>query len=152
MASPRTIDYRTCWTVSGVKSAEKFFRAIPMLVPEATYMFLEGSPATDIVAIFSPFMTHKDYGAPVGTLWSWPRDQRFSLATSLELYGSLSEAARHHAGPEICSHVHFYRDGEPLLHWFDAFNDPIIVSKAVSPEQLERFCIETGGVLSDGAV
>lgn len=123
-----------------------------MLVPEATHMFLEGSSAADIVALLSPFSTHADYGAPVGTLWSWPRDERFSITVSPALFASLSEAAAHHAEQEICSHVHFYRDGEPLLHWFDAFSDPIMVSKAVPRDRLERFCTETGGVLSDGAV
>ena len=152
MGSPRTINYPNCWTVSGVRSAEKFFRAIPTLVPEATHMFLEGSPATDIVALLSPFSTHADYGAPVGTLWAWPREQRFSVTTRPALYGSLAEAALHHAEQEICSHIHFYRDGEPLLHWFDAFADPIMVSKSVPRARLERFCIETGGALSDGAV
>jgi hypothetical protein len=97
MAKPRTIDHRNCWTVSGVRSAEKFFRAIPTLVPEATDMFLEGSSATEIVALLAPFSTHADYGAPVGTLWSWPREQRFSVKASPALLASLSEAADHHA-------------------------------------------------------
>jgi hypothetical protein len=123
-----------------------------MLVPEATHLFLEGSSAAEIVALLSPFSTHGDYGAPVGTLWSWPRDQRFSVTASPALFASLSEAAVRHAEPEICSHLHFYREGEPLLHWFDAFDDPILVSKAISRERLDRFCIETGGVLSDAAV
>ena len=151
MATPRTIDHRNCWTVSGVRSAEKFFRAITVLVPDATHMFLEGSSAEDIVALLSPFRTITDYSAPVGTLWSWPRDQRFSVTASPVLLASLSEAAAHHAEQEICSHLHFYRDGEPLLHWFDAFDDPIMVSKAVPRERLERFCVEVGGVLSDAA-
>ena len=150
--APRRIDHRNCWTVSGVRSAEKFFRAVAMLVPEATHMFLEGSPATDVVALLSPYRIHADYGAPVGTLWSWPREQRFSVTASPALLASLSEAAVHHAEQEICSHLHLYRDGEPLLHWFDAFADPIMVSKSVPRERLERFCIETGGALSDGAV
>ena len=152
MPTPRTIDHRNCWTVSGVRNAEKFFRAIPMLIPEATHMFLEGSAAPEIVALLSPFSTHSDYGAPAGTLWSWPREQRFSVAASPELFASLSEAAAHLAEPEICSHLHFYRDDEPLVHWFDAFDDPIMVSKAVSRERLDQFCIETGGVLSEGAL
>ena len=151
MATPRTIDYGNCWTVSGVRDAEKFFRAIPLLIPEATHMFLEGSSAADIIALLAPFSTHEDYGAPVGTLWSWPREERFSVTASPVLLASLSEAAAHHAEPEICSHLHFYRDDEPLLHWFDAFVDPIIVSKAPSRERLERFCVETGGRLADGA-
>ena len=151
MARPGYLHDADCWIVSGVRDAEKFFRAIPMLVPEATHMFLEGSSAAEIVALLSPFSTHSDYGAPVGTLWSWPRDHRYSVKPSPELLVSLSEAATHLAEPEICSHVHFYRDGEPLLQWFDAFVDPIMVSKAVSRERVEQFCIETGGVLSDGA-
>ena len=123
-----------------------------MLVPDATHMFLEGSPAEDVVALLSPFRTHGDYGAPVGTLWSWPRDERFNVTTSAALFAGLSEAAGHHAEQEICSHLHFYRDGEPLLHWFDAFADPIIVSKAIPRDRLEVFCTETAGVLSDVAL
>lgn len=152
MAMPRAINHRNCWTVSGVRSAEKFFRAIPMLVPEATHIFLEGSSTTEIVALLSPFSMDAEHGAPVGTLWSSPRERRFSVTASTALFASLSEAAAHHAEPEICSHLHFYRDGEPLLHWFDAFADPIMASKTVSRERLERFCIETSGVLSDAAV
>ena len=135
-----------------MRNAERFFRAIPMLVPEATHMFLEGTPAKDIAAVLSPFSTDVDYGAPVGTLWSWPRDQRISVTASSALFANLSEAAVAHAEQEICSHLHFYRDGEPLLHWFDAFADPIIVSKAIPRDRLEVFCTETAGVLSDVAL
>lgn len=78
--------------------------------------------------------------------------QRFSVTASPALFACLSEAAAHHAEPEICSHLHFYRESEPLVHWFDAFDDPLIVSKEVSRDRLERFCAEVGGVLSDAAV
>jgi hypothetical protein len=64
----------------------------------------------------------------------------------------LSEAAARHVEPEICSHLHFYRDTEPLVHWFDAFDDPMLVSKAIPRETVERFSTEVGGVLSDTAV
>jgi len=151
MSTPYKLDETNSWTVSGVRSAERFFGAISMLVPDATHMFLEGSAAPDIVALLAPFSTNADYGAPVGTLWSWPRDQRFSVSASPVMLARLSEAAARHAEPEICSHVHFYRDGEPLVHWFDAFIDPLLVSKAVSRDRLERFCAEVDGVLSNAA-
>jgi hypothetical protein len=32
-----------CWKVSGVRTAEEFFRAVPFLLPDATHMFLEGN-------------------------------------------------------------------------------------------------------------
>ena len=70
-------------------------------------------------------------------------------ASSPSLFAALSDVATRHVEPEICSHLHFYRDAEPLVHWFDAFDDPILVSKAIPRETVERFCREAGGVLSD---
>ncbi len=141
-----------CWKVSGVRTAEKFFRAVSLLLPDATHMFLEGSPDPDIEALLAAAADQADYAAPVGTLWSWPqKNQRFSVRVSSDLFARLSEAASHHVEPEICSHVHFYRGQEALLQWFDAFSDPLLVSKSVAWERVERFASAVGGALSDGA-
>jgi hypothetical protein len=152
MISPAMLDESNCWRVSGVSAAEKFFRAVSLLVPDATHMFLEGSPDPDIEALLADAADEADYAAPVGTIWSWPRkDQRFSVRASSELFLRLSEAASHHAEPEICSHIHFYRDQEPLVQWFDAFSDPLLVSKAVARDRVERFASAVGGALSGDA-
>jgi hypothetical protein len=90
--------------------AEEFFRAVVLLVPDATHMFLEGSPDPNIEALLVDAADDADYAAPVGTIWSWPqKNQRVSVRASSELFVRLSEAASGHAEPEICSHVHFYR-------------------------------------------
>ncbi len=149
--SPRRLDHATCWYVSGVRSGSAFFRAIPTLIQDATHVFLEGSPAPDVVALVQPHVDETEYGAPEGTIWSWPqRNRRLSLRVSPKLFALLAEVAPHHAEPEICDHLHVYREDEPLLHWFDAFDDPIQVSKSIPRETVERFCTEVGGVLSDG--
>ena len=141
-----------CWRVSGLRDAEAFFRAIPQLLPEATRMFLEGSPAQDMLVLLATHTEQEEYGAPAVTLWSWPqRNQRFTLRVSSSLFAQLAEAAAHHAEPEICCHLHFYRDVEPLAHWFDAFDDPFLVSKAIPRERLEDFSRATGGELADSA-
>jgi hypothetical protein len=140
-----------CWRISGLKNAEAFFRAIPQLLPEATRMFLEGSPGPDIVALLENHAEQGEYRAPVGTLWSWPRNQRFTLKASLSLFAQLAEEAGHHAEPEVCSHLHFYRDGEPLAHWFDAFDDPFLVSKIIPRDRLEEFSRAAGGKLGNTA-
>jgi len=136
-----------CWQVSGVRDAAAFFRAVPQLLPEATRLYLEGSPAQDVVALLATHSDEGEYGAPVGTLWSWPRNQRHRLKVSAALFAQLAEAAAHHAEPEICSHLHLYRDDEPLAHWFDAFDDPFLVSKEIPRERLEEFARATGGAL-----
>ena len=139
-----------CWRVSGLKDPEAFFRAIPQLLPEATRMFLEGSPAPDIQDLLATHAEPGEYGAPVGTLWSWPqREQRFTVRASPALFSQLAEASAHHAEPEICSHLHFYRDVEPLAQWFDAFVDPFMVWKAIPRVRLVEFCRAAGGVLAD---
>ena len=153
MTSQAMLEESKCWKVSGVRTAEEFFRAVSLLLPDATHMFLEGSPDPDIEALLADAADEADYAAPVGTSWSWPqKNQRFSVRVSSELLARLSEAASHHAEPEICCHVHFYRGQEALVQWFDAFSDPLLVSKSVARERVERFASAVAGALSDGAV
>jgi hypothetical protein len=115
-------------------------------------MFLEGSPDPDIQALLADAADEADYAAPVGTIWSWPqKSQRFSVRASSDLFLRLSDLASQFAEPEICTHVHFYRDQEALVQWFDAFSDPVLVSKVVPRELVERFASAVGGSVSDGA-
>lgn len=110
--------------------AEEFFRAVALLVPDATHMFLEGSPDADIELLLMSEPDKADYVAPIGTVWSWPRtNRRFSVRASSQLFERLAEAAPHHAEPEVCDHVHFYRGKEALaqcsmpfraLSWFQS--------------------------------
>ena len=142
-----------CWRVSGVRTAEEFFRAAPLLVPDATHMFLEGSPDPDIEVLLTDAADEADYAAPVGTYWSWPRkSRRFSVRVSATLFVRLSELAAHHAEPEICDHLHFYQDRNALVQWFDAFSDALLVSKLVPRERVEHFASAVGGAVSDDAV
>src|SRR4029453_1561398 len=86
-----------CWKVSGLRDAAAFFRAIPQLLPEATRVFLEGSPAVEIRALLANHTDHGEYDAPTGTLWSWPqRNQRFTLRASSLLFAQLADASAHH--------------------------------------------------------
>jgi hypothetical protein len=140
-----------CWRIARLNNAAKFFRAASQLLAGATHVYLEGSPAPQIVALISRHIDPTPYRAPAGTFWSWPRgSQRFALKASPTMLDELADASTRHAEPEICSHLHFYRDAEPLAHWFDAFDDPLLVSKTIPRELVEHFCRETGGELCDG--
>jgi hypothetical protein len=146
------LDESQCWKVSGVRTARDFFRAVSLLVPDATHMFLEGSPDPDIEKVLADAADDTDYAAPVGTIWSWPRkNRRFSVRASPELFARLSEASSSHAEPEICDHVHFYRGEEALVQWFDAFSDTLLISKSLARERVERFASAVGGALTEGA-
>jgi hypothetical protein len=141
---------RECWSIARLNNAAAFFKAAPHLLAAATHVYLEGSPAPEIVALISRYEDPTPYRAPAGTFWSWPPSQRFALKASPAMLAEFADAATRHAEPEICCHLHFYRDAEPLAQWFDAFSDPLLVSKTISRELVEHFCRETGGELRDG--
>ncbi len=148
MTSDVMLDESACWRISGIRTAEEFFRAVSLLVPDATHMFLEGSPDSDIEALLANAADEADYAAPPGTMWSWPgKNRRFSVRASSQLFERLAEAASHHAEPEVCDHVHFYRGQEALVQWFDAFADPLLVSNSIPRERVERFAAAVGGIL-----
>jgi hypothetical protein len=152
LTSQGMLDESQCWKVSGVRTAEDFFRAASLLVPDATHMFLEGSPDPDIVTVLADAVDDTAYTAPVGTIWSWPgKNRRFSVRASPELFARLSDASSNLAEPEICDHVHFYRGEEVLVQWFDAFLEPLLISKSVARERVERFASAVGGALTKGA-
>ncbi len=69
VTSTLSLDDANCWCISGVRSAEKFFRAIPRLAAEVTHMFLEGAPTPDIVALISDHAEQSQYWGPGGTIW-----------------------------------------------------------------------------------
>ena len=150
MTEPRYLAEADCWLISGLTDAGAFFGAVIQLLPEATHVFLEGSPDADIVALLSKHAADVQYGAPIGTLWSWPRgNHRFAIRSSTALFDELSAAAAHHAEPEICSHLHFYRNTEPVAQWFDAFSDPMLVSKSIPRRRVEQFARTAGGAFTD---
>ena len=136
------------WSVRGIRTAAEFFRNVSLLVPDATHLFLEGSPDPDVAALLTAATAEMPYAAPAGTIWSWPRkNRRFSVRASAALFARLSDAALHHAEPEVCDHLHLYRGPEVLVQWFDAFLDPLLVSKAIERARVERFAAAVGGTL-----
>ena len=152
MGFPSPLYESNAWTVSGIRTADVFFRAVHALVPEATHMCLEGSPEPYVMAILAEAADGEAYEAPAGTIWSWPnRSRRISVRVSELRLLRLAEVASHHAEPEICDHVDSYRGPEPLLQWFDAFLDPLLVSRAVPRERVSEFCSRVHGVMFDGA-
>ena len=148
---PRYLAEADCWCILGLRDAQTFFQAVSELLPDATHVYLEGSPSSAIVDVIQPHTEDREYGPPAGTIWSWPREHRWSLKASPALFARLAEAAARHAAPEICTHLSLYRDADALAQWFDAFSDPFLVSKEIPRERAERFCLATGGTLQDEA-
>ena len=137
------------WQVTGIRIAADFLREVPALLPDATTMYLEGQPYPDVQAFLSEYIDQSTYGAPIGT--TWPKPQLYSLTVSPQFFARFAALAEHHAEPEICDHVHLYKDYDPLANWFDAFSDPLYVTKGVARDRMERFCRSLNATFESGA-
>jgi hypothetical protein len=128
------------WEVDGrrVDYAE-FFRRLPDLVSDEAILLLEGGSHS---AELSRFMSEHAVPAVAkvarGTVW--PRASVFHVPTKPSALVELADLAEHSAGPEICDHLHVYKDGQVLLEWNDAFSVPFFVSKRIPEERVREFC------------
>jgi hypothetical protein len=117
----------------------EFFRRLPDLVSDEAFLVLEGGSHS---AELSRFMGQHAVPAVAqvarGTVW--PRASVFHVETKPSVLVELAELAEHCAGPEICDHLHVYKDGQVLLEWHDAFSVPFFVSKRIPEERVREFC------------
>src|ERR1019366_8897622 len=118
------------WEVSGMqwKHLPGFFRALPSLLPEGSVLYLEGTSrsARDLITFLQSHAAIGISKVALGTIWPRPRCAHASITSEsmLEL-ACLSERL---VVPEVCSHLHAYKDGRILLEWYDAFSDPVLIA------------------------
>ncbi len=136
---PVPIDTSSHWQVAGVRESTEFFRALDSLVPEATTLVLEGSSiAKNVRAAVQAHLEVEYTIIPAGNGWpDWRHALR--LRYSRELLALLADLSRLHADSELCDHLHIFRFAEPMLSWFDAFDNEILVSDSVPELRLRLF-------------
>lgn len=138
-----TLGHDAGWEVAPIKDSVKFFQHLPVLLPGGSVLYFEGmSLAPDMREFFEAH--------PVGTICKihagdrWPRPEIFHVAFSDETVRELAEVVRGYADVEICDHLLAYKDGKILLEWFDAWSNPIYLSRQISAADVAKFCRMTG--------
>jgi hypothetical protein len=88
-------------------------------------------------------MRRRFYGCPKQI----SNQRKYDLAASsydfIAYLMSLGQAGRlyqRHCEAKIASHIHIYHDDTLVLQWYDAFWDPIVVSKEIPEAAVKRFC------------
>ncbi len=133
-----------CWRVTGdVRDHPALFRSLPLLLPDDSVLVFEGGRHSKE---FRAFVA--EHAVPAlaeiqrGT--AWPRQRTYHLPTTRPFLEKLADHTEHCAAPEVCEHLHAYKDRDVLLQWFDAFSEALFVSKLVPQEGLDRFCSALG--------
>ena len=130
---------KDCWEVSGPKDFPSFFRGLIGFLPEGAIMRFElGKSRGKLAMFFTSKSITETIPIPKGTIW--PKSQVFNIPVTDKNLLELSELTEKYAEPEVADHFHIYLDDDVLIDWYDAFNDPMYVSKKISQDKIASFC------------
>ena len=128
------------WEVEGNRlDYAEFFRRLPDLVSDEAILFLEGGAhSAELTRFLERHAVPPRAKVARGTVW--PRESVFHVPTRASVLVELADLAEQCAGPEICAHLHVYRDEQVLLEWHDAFSDPFFISRHIPEVRVRDFC------------
>ena len=128
------------WELPGIRSAAKFFVALPGILPLPANLCFEGTSITsDVHSLLASNAATQTLQIPPGTIW--PKPSVFHVCATEKLLDQLAGLARHHAEPEICDHFHAYSGNRGLMQWYDAFSgDPLLVDGSIAEAKVQTFC------------
>jgi hypothetical protein len=139
------------WEVPGKHlDHSAFLRSLPVLVGTDAVLFLEGGAHPSDIKQF--LKSHCVDGPKIARGTIWPRAEIFHVPARADVLQDLADLADHCASPELCNHLHVYRQDVVLLEWHDAFADPFFVSKKVPLQNLQSFCETLSLTYQDGIV
>ncbi len=131
------------WVVSSPREFAAFFRALVDLVPRGAIAYLEGGfPPEDLVSFLKEKAVPESSHVAMGTIW--PRPRVYHVPATPENLRCLADISEHCAEPEVAIHFHVYRDRQVLLQWYDAFADPMCISKGIPEDKIRAFCERLG--------
>lgn len=131
------------WRIDGIRDHAAFFRNLPWLLPPGSVLALEGGMfPNDLRALLTKHEVPASFTLASGT-W-WPRRRTHHVPATEAVLRDLADRTEHCAAPEVCAHLHVYREGEVLLEWFDAFTEALYISKTIPEGRLLAFCSALG--------
>ena len=131
------------------KDVERFVRALPLLVPEGSVAYFEGTGESHVAAYLGRVSIPAPVQVAVGTIW--PRPDCYHVPVTVESIEALATYLEDAPAGFFCSHCHVYRNGEVLLEWYDAFmDDPLYMSRTMSETVVREFATNLGGTFSSG--
>jgi len=131
------------WAVYGIEDFSILFCGLIEFLPENSIMRFEGDPSGKFVPFFVKHGVPEKLSIPKGTIW--PKSVVYNVPATKEILQKLSELSKDVVGFEVANHFHVYTESRVLIDWYDAFSDPMYVSKWFPEERLKVFCKNVAG-------
>ncbi|HEX8472633.1 MAG TPA: hypothetical protein VF666_01240 [Pyrinomonadaceae bacterium] len=131
-----------CWKVSPPLDFSEFLRQLPRLLPPDSILYAAGTPVHEVEAylLARPSVYENRLSTGVFGL----RAKGFYMpATEANLRG-FADIAENFAEPEVCDHLHVYRNNQAILHWYDLPADHFYVSTTTDENSLRDVCQTLG--------
>ena len=129
------LDARDAWEIAVPVDSQAFFRSLPSMAPEGSVLVLESTTTPkDLRDELLRRSIEPRLKISPGTLL--PTPTLFHLALTQETASWLADTLNQ----RICTHLYVYNGDQLLLAWWDAPDDPIVVSKAVPEGSVAAFC------------
>jgi len=136
------LDTVGAWEISAPKTGEAFFPALLELLPESTNLVLEDVFGDEVIAFLRLQRIEPTAKLRRGTVW--PLRELFHIRLDAHTMAQFVDMYERHCTVELFGHIHAYRQGEVLLSWFDAWDQPLYVSRSISEDAVKRFCQTVG--------
>ena len=69
-----------------------------------------------------------------------PRPRQHHVQVRPDRMAELQDFADRIAEPEVCDHLHAYRGEDLLIEWYDAWSDPLLVSRSIPGKRMAVLC------------
>jgi hypothetical protein len=116
------------WDIDqGIRNAERFFRVLPKLFPDANLFIAQGSRIADDVAAFYRQHTPPPPSRPTD-LSRFTLTRRYFCLASPEFFLELARLAAKKPREQLLHHLYLYRDDHQLIEWHDAFANALLLS------------------------
>lgn len=138
---------KDCWEVSDPKDFSSLFRGFVDFLPEGSIMRFEGAASGELTGFYEEHAIPERLPIPIGTIW--PKSEIYNLPATKEILQELSELAEGVPPDLVAIHFHVYTEKGVLIDGYDAFSDPLYVSKQFSEEAMKSFCNTFSGKYFD---
>lgn len=128
---------KTHWQIDATKDLPSFLRAVPIIAPPTGIIYFESGSTDEEIESF--FMANGIDGGVI-PMGSYDPTPFYHLPISTDKLEELAKIAERHCEVEIAAHIHIYCSNQLILQWYDAFWDPIVVTKEIPEETVKRFC------------
>lgn len=133
----------SCWVVAASYVNESFFRALPQLFGEETFLCFEGTTERHFSNFLSAYAVLEPLKISPGTIW--PKSDWYHIPLRTKIMNEAANFVEQYRVSTPSIHVYVHDGRQVLLDWTDAFrDDPILLSEVISESAVAAFAEAIG--------